>query len=135
CNVTSLLPDETVYLQFTTYITTATIKLIGFTSVALESSLVIETRQANVSVSRGNGRADASTANTHVTLIAQRETQASLKDVSLWKIFIAVLVALMLLIILIGILHKLGFFKRKRLNENQRELMKQSQKRRTQCME
>ncbi|XP_037781927.1 integrin alpha-8-like [Penaeus monodon] len=101
CHVTSLLPDETVYLQFTTYITTATIKLIGYTSVALESSLVITTSQANVTVSRGNGRPDASTANTHVTLIAQR----------------------------------LGFFKRKRLNDDQRELMKQSQKRRTQYME
>ncbi|ROT80972.1 integrin alpha 5 [Penaeus vannamei] len=43
CNVTSLFPDETVYLQFTTYITTATIKFIGYTSVALESSLIIET--------------------------------------------------------------------------------------------
>lgn len=132
CNVTSLFPDETVYLQFTTYITTATIKFIGYTSVALESSLIIETSQANVTVSRGNGRDDASTANTHVTLIAQREAQASLKDVSLWKIFVAVLVALMLLIVLIAILHKLGFFKRKRLNQDQREMMKQSQKRRTQ---
>ncbi|XP_042886668.1 integrin alpha pat-2-like [Penaeus japonicus] len=135
CNVTSLLPDETVYLQFTTYITTATIKFMRFTSVALESSLILHTNQPNVTVSHGGGELNTSTANTHVTLIERRESQASIKDVSLWKIFIAVLGGLMLLIVLIAILHKLGFFKRKRLDSTQKEILKESQKRRTQYLD